>query len=88
MGWSHTVSATDAAAVAADGFVFGYPLVLMNRMRARMTAAGEPDPSRMRAPPNRFVHARALPEATAGRPAGPRVGTLRSSAWLDLGATP
>jgi hypothetical protein len=88
MGWSHTVSATDAAAIAADGFVFGYPLVLMNRVRARMTAVPAPDPSRMRAPPNRFVHARALPDATAGRPAGARVGALRSSAWLDLGAAP
>jgi hypothetical protein len=85
---SHIASATDAAAVAADGFVFGYPLVLMNRIRAWMTAVREPDPARMRAPLNRFVHARALPEATAGRPAGPRAGALRSSAWLDLGAAP
>jgi hypothetical protein len=42
----------------------------------------------MRAPVNRFVHARVLPEATARRPARPRAGALRSSAWLDLGATP
>jgi hypothetical protein len=88
MARSHRASASDAAAAAADGFVFGYPLVLTNRVRAWMTAVREPDSSRMRAPPNRFVHARALPEATAGRPAGPRAGALRSSAWLDLGATP
>jgi hypothetical protein len=42
----------------------------------------------MRAPPNRFVHARALPEAASGRPGGARTGALRSAAWLDLGATP
>lgn len=84
MARSHTASATDAAAIAADGFVFGYPLVLTNRVRAWMTAVGEPDSLRMRAPPNRFVHARALPEATVGPP----VGALRSSAWLDLGGTP
>jgi hypothetical protein len=88
MGRSPTASASDAATAAADGFVFGYPLVLSNRIRAWMTAVGEPDPPRMRAPPNRFVHARVLPEATAGRPGGPRAGALRSSAWLDLGATP
>ena len=88
MSRSHLASATDAAAVAADGFVFGYPLVLMSRMRAWMTAVRKPDPARMHAPLNRFVHARVLPEATAGRPAGPRAGTLRSSAWLDLDATP
>jgi hypothetical protein len=85
---SQTVSATDAAAVAADAFVFGYPLVLMNRIRAWMTAVREPDWVRMRAPLNRLVHARELPEATAGRPAGPHASTLRSSAWLDLGDTP
>ena len=85
---SPTVSATDAAAIAADGVVFGYPLVLMNRIRAWMTAARAPDPARMRAPPNRFVHARALPEAASGRPGGARTGALRSSAWLDLGAAP
>jgi hypothetical protein len=88
MAWSQTASATDAATVAADGFVFGYPLVLMNRIRAWMTAVPEPDPARMRAPLNRFVHARALPEAISGRTAGPRAGALRSSAWLDLGASP
>ncbi len=83
-----TVSATDAAAVAADGVVFGYPLVLMHRIRAWMTAAPAPDPPRMRAPPNQFVHARALPEAASGRPGGARTGALRSAAWLDLGASP
>jgi hypothetical protein len=88
MAWSHTASATDAASVAADGFVFGYPLVLMNLVRAWMTAVREPDPERMRAPLNRFVHARVLPEATTGRSAGARAGALRSSAWLDLGASP
>jgi hypothetical protein len=82
------VSATDVANAAADGFVFGYPLVLMNRIRARMTAVPEPDPLRMCAPPNSFVHAREMQEATIGRPVGPQAGTLRSSAWLDLGDGP
>jgi hypothetical protein len=88
MALPRSVSVTDAAAVAADGYVFGYPLVLMNRIRAWMTAVREPDPTRMRAPLNTFVHARELPEETAGRPPGPHANTLRSSAWLDLGATP
>ena len=88
MAASLTLSATDAAAVAAEGFVFGYPLVLMNRIRAWMTAVPDPDPVGMRAPPNRWVHARELPEATSGRPAERRSRTLRSSAWLDLGDGP
>jgi hypothetical protein len=84
MAVSRQPSATDVSAIAADGFVFGYPLVLADLTRTWMTAVELPDPQRMRAPANRFVHARALPEATAGDPAG----ALRSSAWLDLGATP
>ena len=82
------MSASDAAAVAADGVVFGYPLVLMNRIRAWMTGVPAPDPARMRAPPNRLVHARALPEPASGRPHGARTGTLRTAAWLDLGPAP
>ena len=66
--------------------MFGYPLVLMNRIRARMTAVAEPDPAAdvRTTRTASCTHARS-PEATAGRPAGPRTGTLRSSAWLDLG---
>jgi hypothetical protein len=88
MAWHSNLSATDAAAVAADGFVFGYPLVLMDRIRAWMTAVREPDPVRMRAPLNRLVHARELPEATAGRPPGRHTNALRSCAWLDLDDAP
>jgi hypothetical protein len=88
MSRSRAPSTTDVAAAAAEGFVFGYPLVLMNRVRAWMTAVDEADPMRMRAPPNRFAHARELPGAAVGRPAGARVGALRSSAWLDLGGGP
>jgi hypothetical protein len=80
------VSQSDAAAVAADAFVFGYPLVLMNRVRAWLTAGDEPDPSRMHAPVNRFVHARAPRQAIAAHSA--HADTLRSSAWLDLGDGP
>jgi hypothetical protein len=88
MAFSDTVSVTDATAVAAEGFVFGYPLVLMHRTRAWMTAVPEPDQVRMRAPVNTFVHARKAPEAKAGQPRSPRACTLRSCAWLDLGETP
>lgn len=88
MTLSRPVSATDAAAVAAEGFVFGYPLVLMNHIKASMTAVREPDEVRMRAPLNTFVHAREVPEATGGRAPGPHASTLRSSAWLDLRNTP
>jgi hypothetical protein len=85
---SRTPSVTDAAATAADAFVFGYPLVLMSRIRAWMTAVEEPDPVRMRAPLNRWVHAREPPAPTAVHGAGSHASTVRSSAWLDLADGP
>jgi hypothetical protein len=88
MTLSDPLSVSDAAAVAADGFVFGYPLVLMNRMKVWMTAVREPDEVRMCAPLNSFVHARKVPQATSGRAPGPHAGTLRSCGWLDLRDTP
>ena len=88
MACSSTPSVTDAAAVAADAFVFGYPLVLMSRIQAWMTAVEEPDPARMRAPLNRWVHAREPPAMTAARAARSHASTLRSSAWLDLDEGP
>ena len=83
-----SVSQTETVEVAADAFVFGYPLVLGDRMRIWMTDAARPDPVRMRAPPNQFVHAREVPGATADGLVAPHADTLRSSAWLDLGDGP
>jgi hypothetical protein len=82
------VSWTDAAAVASDAFVFGYPLVLMDRMRRWMTDVPSPDPVRMHAPVNAFVHARELAGAKACTRARPHADSLRSSAWLDLAGGP
>jgi hypothetical protein len=78
------MSQTDAAAVSADAFVFGYPLVLSDRMRTWMTAPSTAGSMAMRAPVNEFVHARMPPDATTAAEGGHHADTLRSSAWLDL----
>jgi hypothetical protein len=82
------MSKTDAAEVAAEAFAFGYPLVLSDRTRRWMTEASAPDPARMKAPPNTFVHARDLPGATSATLSGAHADTLRSSAWVDLADGP
>lgn len=82
------MSQTDVTAVADDGFVFGYPLVLMDRMRRQMSATASADPVRMRAPLNHFVHSRELGGATAGPATDSYADTLCSSAWLDLEPAP
>jgi hypothetical protein len=79
---------TDVAAAAEQAYVFAYPLVLMERTRARMTAVAAPSPDTMQAPVNRIVHARTIRRQPAGSAAPPNPDTLLSAAWLDLRAGP
>jgi hypothetical protein len=73
----HTLSAHEAEAIATLGYLFGYPLLLMDLTRAVMCDAV-----------NRFEHFDAFPDPTARDVVSPNVDTLYSSAWLDLGEEP
>ncbi|MEU0540169.1 DUF1254 domain-containing protein [Nocardia sp. NPDC005978] len=75
-GTSSSAAADDQAAIAADAYVFGYPLVLMDATRA---AAGES---------NRFNHADALPTPADRQVVRLNLDTLYSQAWFDLKAEP
>jgi hypothetical protein len=79
-------SATGSAEIAADAYVFGYPLILMDVTRRLGTATAQP--GGMRAPANQFAHMRAFPDATFTDVVTPNADTLYSSAWLDLAAEP
>ncbi len=79
-------ASTDATGIAADAYVFGYPLVLMDVTRRLSTAV--PAPAGTRAPMNQFVHVRAFPDATFTDVVSPNADTLYSIAWLDLSAEP
>ena len=75
--------AAEAAQIAEDAYVYGYPLVLGELHRLLMSnvakAAGQ------RAPLNSFWHARRLPPAGEPHPWIVDADTLVSTAWLDLG---
>lgn len=62
--------------IAADAYVFGYPLVLMDVTRERSGAT------------NAFYHMRALPTPADREVVRMNLDTLYSSAWLDLRAEP
>ena len=83
-----STSDTDSAnsEIAADAYVFGYPLVLMDVTRALSTAVAKPEAAR--APINQFVHMRAFPDASFTDVVSPNADTLYSAAWLDLTAEP
>jgi hypothetical protein len=67
----------EAEAIATLGYIYGYPLVLMDVSRASWPA-----------PPNRFAHATVFPDDTFTDVVRPNVDTLYSVAWLDLGKGP
>lgn len=70
----------DLDGLAAQAWIFGYPLVLMDVSRQVMTAHG--------GPANTFEHQRAFPDHTFTDVVTPNADTLYSSAWLDLRAEP
>jgi hypothetical protein len=75
-----------AVKVAADAYIFGYPLVLMDATRRAMTTVRRP--CGLRAPLNRFAHVRTVPDPTFTDVVRPSADMLYSTAWLDLSEEP
>jgi hypothetical protein len=74
--------ANAARSAAKDAYVFGYPLVLMDVTRAKMTNV--PHALAMAAPINQFAHVPAFPDATFTDVVSPNADTLYSAAFLSL----
>jgi hypothetical protein len=72
--------------VAEEGYIYGYPLVLMDVMRRMQTAV--PFPTAEGAPLNQFSHSRFLPEPHTKEAVRPHADSLRSTAWLDVSPQP
>ncbi len=77
---------SDLDQVAADAFVFAYPLVLMDITRQQLTAVSAP--TGRAAPVNQFTHSPVFPDPTFVSVASANVDTLYSTAWLDLTEEP
>jgi len=71
------LSAAEAEAIATLGYIYGYPLVLMDATRAASAT-----------PINEFSHTGALPDDGRADLVDANLDTLMSSAWLDLSAEP
>lgn len=76
----------EAAKIAEDAYVFGFPLVLMEVTKDVSTAV--PKPQGFKAPINQFANWRAFPDSTYTDVVNPNVDTLYSLAWLDLAKEP
>jgi hypothetical protein len=76
-------SSEDLAILAERGFIFGYPLVLMDLTREVMTTTGKDV-----TPVNHFQHMRRFPSPNFTEVVSPNADALYSSAWIDLSRGP
>jgi hypothetical protein len=77
----------EASLLAAEAYVYGFPLVLMDTTKQVMT--GVPSPTETgRAPINQFSHAASFPTPESRDVVSPNADTLYSTAWLDLAREP
>src|SRR5271168_693250 len=76
----------ETAERAAEAYVYGYPLVLMDASRQVMTAVATPTTTA--APINQFNVSREFPDATFTSVVSPNADTLYSFSWLDLSKEP
>jgi len=77
--------------IAKEAYVYGFPLVLMDKTKEVSTAVPTATDNRKgvnKAPVNQFAHYRTFPDDTFKEIPSPNVDTLYSFAWLDLSKEP
>jgi hypothetical protein len=80
------ITEAEAAAIATEAYVYGYPLVTMEYTRRVMTNTVEPKGTH--APMGQFMRMREYPNAKFRDVTAPNADTLYSTAWLDLSKEP
>jgi hypothetical protein len=76
----------EALAAGVEAATYGFPLVIMDATRRKLTNVAAPGPTG--APINQFQHMTQFPDATFKDVVRANVDTLYSSAWLDLSKEP
>lgn len=76
----------DAARIAEQAYVYGYPLVTMEMTRRVMTNVAEPEATR--APMGHLLRLRKYPTAAYKDVTAPNADTLYTTAWIDVGEEP
>lgn len=76
------VSPDEARVIAAEAYVYLYPLLSMDITRKQLTNVAKPEA--MAAPTNQFLNVRAYPTAEMRQVVRPNFDTLYSIAWLDV----
>ncbi|HEX7980488.1 MAG TPA: DUF1254 domain-containing protein [Gemmatimonadaceae bacterium] len=76
----------NAAGIAVDAYVYGYPLVMMDQTRRVATNVASAEDKR--APMGQFANMTSYPDASFRDVTAPNANTLYSQAWLDLSEEP
>ncbi len=84
---AESITAEEARTIAADAYVYFYPLVTMDVTRKQLTNV-EAGKSELGGPMNAFTNVQAFPSADARSVVRPNFDTLYSSGWLDLTKEP
>jgi len=82
------VTDQEAASIAKDAYVYGYPLVTTKITGLVFVNTAKPNPRTFQAPINQFVNMPQYPPATYHGVAAPNADTLYSGAFLNLSAEP
>ena len=81
-----SLSDNETKDIAAEAYVYAYPLVLMEMTRRVMTNVARP--TERGAPINQFYHMRSVPDASFTDVVRPNADTLYSSMWFDVETEP
>ena len=84
---AQSISADEAKAIAAEAYLYFYPLVTMDVTRKQLINS-DPKTAGIGGPPNTFDNIQAYPTADMKAVVRPNFDTLYSSAWLDLTREP
>ncbi len=77
---------SDIEEIAADAYIYGYPLITMEMTRRVSTNVERPEGAK--APMGQFANLREYPNASFKTVTAPNADTLYSVAWLDLSKEP
>src|SRR6204780_779719 len=83
---SSAVTPDEAAKIATDAYIYGYPLVTMEYTRRVLTNVAEA--SGLNAPMGQLARSRSYPTAAFRGVTAPNADTLYTNAWLDLSNEP
>ncbi len=83
---SSGLNADEAAKIATDAYIYGYPLVTMEYTRRALTNVAKPNATR--APMGELAKGRAYPNASFRAVTAPNADTLYTTAWVDLAKEP